>query len=104
MSGYNATSKIENAEDLQRVITLGFRGEALASIVAVARLQLTSRQREANFSYFISNLEENVISPMPAAHPPGTTVEIQDLFYNIPARRKFLRTPAHHRISAFGFE
>ncbi|WP_100622982.1 DNA mismatch repair endonuclease MutL [Candidatus Coxiella mudrowiae] len=88
-----ATSKIKNVEDLERVITLGFRGEALASITAVARLQLTSRQCEANFAYFISNLEENLTSPMPAAHPQGTTVEIQDLFYNIPARRKFLRTP-----------
>lgn len=88
-----ATSKIKNTEDLQRVITLGFRGEALASIAAVARLQLTSRQCEANFAYFISKLEKNITSPMPAAHPPGTTVEIQDLFYHIPARRKFLRTP-----------
>lgn len=87
------TSKIKNAEDLQHIITLGFRGEALASIAAVSRLQLTSRQRKENFAYYISKLYENVTSPIPVAHPPGSTVEIQDLFYNIPARRKFLKTP-----------
>jgi DNA mismatch repair protein MutL len=84
----HATSKIAQLSDLESVASLGFRGEALASISAVSRLKITSRHCEAEtaWSVAVDGLE-------PAAHPPGTTIEVQDLFYNTPARRKFLKQP-----------
>lgn len=91
----HATSKVADLSDLEAVATLGFRGEALASIASVSRLTLTSRQGEQaeNRAWQVSNTAEGQISaPRPAAHPPGTSTEIRDLFFNIPARRKFLRT------------
>ncbi|ACJ18294.1 DNA mismatch repair endonuclease MutL [Coxiella burnetii] len=90
----HATSKIAKIDDLQDVTTLGFRGEALASISAVSRLTLTSRQKNAEMGYRISNISHKIMTPVPAAHPQGTTIDVQDLFYNTPARRKFLRSPA----------
>jgi len=88
----HATSKIESLEDLEAVVSLGFRGEALPSIASVARLELTSRIPDADSAWTIQADGGALSDPMPAAHPQGTTVEVHDLFYNTPARRRFLRT------------
>ena len=88
----HATSKIASLEDLERVTSMGFRGEALPSIASVSRLQLSSRFHEADSGWAVqSDGSDTASDTMPAAHPPGTTVDVQDLFYNTPARRKFLR-------------
>jgi len=88
----HATSKIESLDDLEHVATLGFRGEALPSIASVSRLALTSRTAAFANGWRLQ-IEGGRASPgQPAAHPPGTTVEVRDLFYNTPARRKFMRT------------
>ncbi len=89
----HATSKIHTLDDLEAIVSLGFRGEALASISSVSRLTLTSRpatQEEAWSAY--SEGREMQVKLQPAAHPIGSTVEVLDLFFNTPARRKFLRT------------
>lgn len=89
----HATSKIETFDDLHAIMTLGFRGEALASISSVSRLTLTSKtteQTEARQAY--AEGRDMQVTVKPAAHPTGTTVEVLDLFYNTPARRKFLRS------------
>ncbi|EML2226946.1 TPA: DNA mismatch repair endonuclease MutL [Klebsiella aerogenes] len=89
----HATSKIASLDDLEAIISLGFRGEALASISSVARLTLTSRtaeQQEAWQAY--AEGRDQAVTVKPAAHPIGTTLEVLDLFYNTPARRKFMRT------------
>ncbi len=90
----HATSKIASLEDLECVATLGFRGEALPSIGSVSRLRLTSRPREAQHASEISVEGGGIPRIRPAAHPPGTTIEIRDLFFNVPARRKFVRSEA----------
>ncbi len=87
----HATSKIASLADLERVATLGFRGEALASVASVARLTLTSRQ---NGSAHAWRLNESRATPEPAALAAGTVVEMRDLYYNTPARRKFLKSEA----------
>ena len=89
----HATSKITTLDDLEAIISLGFRGEALASISSVSRLTLTSRpesQQEAWQAY--AEGRDMDVTVRPAAHPVGTTLEVLDLFYNTPARRKFMRT------------
>lgn len=90
----HATSKIHSLEDLERVMSLGFRGEALASISSVSRLQLSSTTDEEGNSGWTVRCEgrDMEADAKPAAHPRGTTLEVRDLFYNTPARRKFLRT------------
>ena len=89
----HATSKISALEDLEAVCSLGFRGEALASISSVSRLMLTSRQegQSSGWKVFAQGRDMEVLSA-PAPHPVGTTVEVRDLFFNTPARRKFVRT------------
>ncbi|MCA0899797.1 MULTISPECIES: DNA mismatch repair endonuclease MutL [Microbulbifer] len=89
----HATSKIHALEDLEAVATLGFRGEALASISSVARLTMTSSRDESGKGWMVTAEGREMETQLaPAAHPRGTTVEVRDLFFNTPARRKFLRT------------
>jgi len=95
----HATSKIQKYEDLVNVGSLGFRGEALASIASVSRMKLSSAIENADSGFMISNGVDGSVSVKPAAHPKGTTTEVADLFYQTPARRKFMRaerTEFHH--------
>jgi DNA mismatch repair protein MutL len=99
----HATSKIATLEDLEHVRTLGFRGEALASIASVSRFALISRPREignvddssravgVDAAWRVAREGGKLDAARPAQHPPGTTIEVRDLFHNVPARRKFLR-------------
>ena len=109
----HATSKITTIDDLERVGTLGFRGEALPSIASVSRMRLTSRGARHSAGYCIASDNGTLTDLQPAPHPIGTTVEVRDLFFNVPARRKFLRaerTEAQHiermieRLSLSAFE
>ncbi|MBY5267865.1 DNA mismatch repair endonuclease MutL [Spiribacter salinus] len=86
----HATSKIGSLDDLEQIATLGFRGEALPSIASVATMRVTSRSEEAPHGHVLTVAAE--AEPAPAPHPVGTTVEVRDLFHQVPARRKFLRT------------
>jgi DNA mismatch repair protein MutL len=86
----HATSKLHSSEQLSHIASLGFRGEALPSISSVSRLTLISRQADSDCAWQLTGDQNNAISP--AAHPQGTTLEIRDLFFNLPARRHFLRS------------
>jgi len=89
----HATSKIASLEDLEQVMSLGFRGEALPSIASVSRLIVQSRAVGSDSGCQVrGDGREATLAPEPVAHPPGTTIEVRDLFFNVPARRKFLRT------------
>jgi DNA mismatch repair protein MutL len=90
----HATSKISALDDLAAIITLGFRGEALPSIGSVSRLRLISYPTDSDRAAEIAVDGGATTAVRPAAHPPGTTVEVRDLFFNIPARRKFVRSAA----------
>lgn len=90
----HATSKITSIDDLEAVATLGFRGEALASIASVSKFSITSNTTDQPSKGHVARCEgrDMRVSIAPAAHPQGSTLEIRDLFYNTPARRKFLKT------------
>ena len=90
----HATSKIACLDDLEAVTTLGFRGEALPSIGSVSRLRIVSCAAGAAHGAQV-DADGGALTPVrPAAHPPGTTIEVRDLFFNVPARRKFVRSDA----------
>jgi len=89
----HATSKISSLKDLEQVVSMGFRGEALPSISSVSRLTLISRISDADCAWCVNaDGSEQDFNPQPDPHPQGTTIEVRDLFYNTPARRKFLKT------------
>ncbi len=88
----HATSKIISLEDLQRVASMGFRGEALASMAAVAQVSLTSRHHAAEHAWKIDAQDGNLSAASPAAHAQGTSVEMREIYFNTPARRKFLKS------------
>lgn len=90
----HATSKIACLNDLEHVTSMGFRGEGLASIASVSRLSLTSRQKHSDYAAMIRAVDGTLSDVSAASHPVGTTVEVADLFFNTPARRKFLKTEA----------
>ena len=89
----HATSKIQSMDDLQKVSSLGFRGEALPSIASVSKLSISSRTEGSEHGSRISYQSDGSVQQSPAPHPVGTTVDVSSLFYNVPARRKFMRTP-----------
>ncbi|RME37058.1 MAG: DNA mismatch repair endonuclease MutL [Thermoflexia bacterium] len=93
----HATSKLTSAEDLVRIATLGFRGEALASIAAVSRVTCATRATGEETGTLIRLEGGEVVSRRPIGRPPGTTVTVEDIFFNVPARRKFLRSSATER-------
>src|ERR1041385_4254457 len=90
----HATSKIQRAEDLAAIETMGFRGEALPSIASVSRFTLTTREREGDSPEASQVIIHGgkILEVKSAGHAPGTDVEVRQLFYNLPARRKFLRS------------
>jgi DNA mismatch repair protein MutL len=89
----HATSKVASLQDLEAIQSMGFRGEALPSIGSVSRLRLVSHSQESEQAWEVDgDGSEPSAEPKPAAHPQGTSVEVRDLFFNTPARRKFLRT------------
>ena len=88
----HATSKISQADDLWKLRTFGFRGEALASISSVSRVKIISRKKDSEKAFMLENQFGKDNAPVPAGREPGTTVEIEDLFSNVPARLKFLKS------------
>ena len=92
--GRHATSKLRRIEDLERLATLGFRGEALASIAAVAQVELKTRRVSDDVGMAVRVEGGHVVEQRPCAAPPGTSLAVRNLFFNVPARRNFLKTPA----------
>ena len=90
----HATSKIASLDDLQQVASMGFRGEALASMAAVAQLTLTSRIASDTHGWKVEAMNGHVSEPAPASHAQGTSIELRELYFNTPARRKFLKSEA----------
>ncbi|MDP1997282.1 MAG: DNA mismatch repair endonuclease MutL [Gallionella sp.] len=90
----HATSKIASLDDLQRVASMGFRGEALASMAAVAQLSLSSRTASDAHGWKLEARDGQISEPAPTSHAQGTTVELRELYFNTPARRKFLKSEA----------
>ena len=89
----HATSKISHLDDLEAIVSLGFRGEALASVSSVSRLTFTSKPADQEQAWqAVAEGRDMQVNIQPAAHPQGTTVEVLDLFFNTPARRRFLKT------------
>jgi DNA mismatch repair protein MutL len=93
----HATSKLASAEDLFRIDTLGFRGEALASIGSVSRMSITSRPKESEMGMILQVDGDHAPDPQPVGAPAGTVIRVEDLFYNVPARLKFLKTDRTER-------
>ncbi len=89
----HATSKIQNLSELEAIQSFGFRGEALPAIASVSRLEIISRTAEAAAGTVLQVVGGRLLKHLPAARAPGTTVRVQDLFFNVPARRKFLKSP-----------
>ncbi len=90
----HATSKIASLDDLQKVASMGFRGEALASMAAVAQLALSSRTASEQHGWKVEAIDGQLSQAVPASQPQGTTVELRELYFNTPARRKFLKSDA----------
>ena len=90
----HATSKINQIEDIYNTDTFGFRGEALASICHCAKLTIQSRHQSADKGYEITAYHDTISTPEICAHSTGTTIDIRDLFSDLPVRRKFLKSPA----------
>ncbi|MFB6098337.1 MAG: DNA mismatch repair endonuclease MutL, partial [Salinibacter sp.] len=90
----HATSKVRSVDDLERIRTLGFRGEALASIAAVAQVTLKTKRVEDEAGTLVRVEGGKQVEKRPCAIPDGTSVAVRNLFYNVPARRNFLKTPA----------
>lgn len=88
----HATSKLTDVDDLERIVTLGFRGEALASIAAVSRMEMSTRSVDDEIGIQLSLEAGEVVHRRSIGRPPGTTITVENLFYNVPARRKFLRS------------
>ena len=88
----HATSKIRSLNDLESVASMGFRGEGLASIAAISRLSLSSRPADAQHAMSVTAIDGVVHAPTAVAHGLGTTVEVADIYFNTPARRKFLKS------------
>jgi DNA mismatch repair protein MutL len=99
----HATSKLARAADLENIVSLGFRGEGLASIAAVAQVRMISRTVASDVGWMVDAYGHEVSEPEPIAAPPGTRVNVRGLFANVPARREYLRAPAAEfaRISTF---
>lgn len=91
----HATSKIQTASDLESIASFGFRGEALAAIASVSEIQLTSKRQEDPEAFGVHLRAGSLLEAGPTKGQAGTRIEVYDLFYNTPARRKFLKTPAH---------
>lgn len=104
--GRHATSKIADAADLERIRTLGFRGEALASIAAVAQVEMKTKRRSDGAATCVRIEGGKLVEQAPCAAPDGTSIAVRNLFFNVPARRNFLKTPAtefKHLIETFQF-
>ena len=89
---YHATSKISEIDDLENIHTLGYRGEALASVAAVAEIEIRSRQKDSETGGMIRANENKIIEHVKINHPNGTRIQVENLFSGLPARRKFLKS------------